>query len=91
MFACKITGNRNLSQLKFNSKEIYSPPHCYCLIVYCFENVVPIVTLKSGPRPTQAHKVELEKIQLVYSISFCSVKAAKVSFRFKNIIIPCLN
>lgn len=91
MFACKITGNRNLSQLKFNSKEIYSPPHCYCLIVYCFENVVPTVTLKSGSRPTQAHKVELEKIQLVYSISFCSVKAAKVSFRFKDIIIPCLN
>lgn len=47
--------------------------------------------LKSDSRPTKAHKVELEKIQLVYSITFCSVKAASVYFRYKDIIISCLN
>lgn len=84
MFACKITGNRNLSQLKSYSKKISSPPHCYCLIVYYFENVVPIVMLKSGSTPTKAHKVELEKIQLVYSIAFCSVKQQMFTLNTKT-------
>lgn len=40
--------------------------------------------LKSGSTPTKAHKVELEKIQLVYSIAFCSVKQQMFTLNTKT-------